>query len=136
MDHELLWSVLNAQRANATLSGGELRAAAQDLAHIWSTTRSVLMAFDAVGERIIGAAMAISGQSLEVFDYTGPFPDRATCLLVGGTIAGPVGIVEAAAAVTRAGARRVEAAIIRGWPEPIPGVVRIRQIGESHADVA
>jgi hypothetical protein len=73
---------------------------------------------------------------LEVFDYTAPFPDCATCLLVGGTIAGPVGVAEAAATVTRAGARRVEAAIIGGWPEPIPGIARIRELGGSHADVA
>src|SRR5262245_37601886 len=116
MTHELLWSVLSAQRANATLSGGDLRTAAQDLARDLAqerfNTRSVLMAFDTVGERILGAAMVLSDQNIEVFDYTGPFPARCTCLLVGGNIAGPVGIADAADVVTRAGARRVEAALI------------------------
>jgi len=136
MTHALLWSVLDAQRANATLSGGDLHAAAQQLADIGAGNRAVLMAFDAAGERIIGAAMALSDTSLEVFDYTGRFPERATCLLVGGHVAGPVGVADAAAAASCAGASRVEAAILGGWPDSIPGVVRIRELGRTRADVA
>lgn len=85
----------------------------------------MFMAFDAAGERILGAAMAVAEETLEVFDYTRPFPDRATCVLVGGFLAGPAGIASAAAAVTSAGAQRVEAVTLATrvrdrWSKPNP----------------
>lgn len=136
MTHELLWNVLETQRANATFSGPALRAAAEDLPEAKPAGHTVLMAFDAAGERIIGAAMALGDGNLEIFDYTGTFPDRATCLLVGGFIAGPVGLADAAAAVIEAGARRVEAVIVGGPTDPVDGVARIRHIGQARAHVA
>lgn len=134
--HELLWSVLDAQRANATLSGNSLRQAAQHLLGLPPKGRTLLMAFDAAGERIVGAAMALADRDLKVYDYTTAFPARATCLLVGGYVAGPVGIAEAAASASRAGARLVEVALLGGWADPISGVAGIRQLGPRRANVA
>jgi hypothetical protein len=134
--HQLLWNVLDAQRANAMLSGPDLRAAADDLGRCKPAGRTLLMAFGAVGERIIGAAIALSDDTLELFDYTSPFPAKATCLLVGGVLAGPAAAADAAAAVVAAGAQRVELAVIGGWPDPIEGVSRIRHLGGTRARVA
>lgn len=139
MTHQLLWNVLDAQRTNATLSSAVLRGAAANLIGAYragaGSTRIVLMAFDAAGERIIGAAMALE-DDVAVFDYTNAFPAGVTCLLVGGHVAGPVGVADAAAAVTAAGARRVEVALIGGWTKPIVGVARVRDLGDSRANVA
>src|SRR5262245_12562891 len=115
MTHKLLWSALETQSDNATLAGGELRAAAENLLRHHGSGNRVLVAFDATGERVIGAAMTLTDEPLKMYDYTRAFPAHATCLLVGGLIAGPVGVADAAAAVTAAGAARVEAAIIGGW---------------------
>lgn len=136
MTHELLWSVLDAQRANATLSGEALRDAAHHLAELRSPGRVMLMAFDAVGERIIGAAIAMTEQKLSVYDYTDSFPARTTCLLVGGFVAGPVGIASAAAAAAHAGAARIEVALLGGTDVPIGGVARIRLLGDPSQAVA
>jgi hypothetical protein len=69
-------------------------------------------------------------------DYTAAFPSRHTCLLVGGTLAGPAGIASAALAVLAAGAARVDVAIVGGWTEPVHGVTHIREIGAAHMQVA
>lgn len=136
MTHDLLWSVLDAQRANATLSGEALRDAARHLADLRPPGRVMLMAFDAVGERIIGAALAMTEQQFSVYDYTDSFPARTTCLLVGGFVAGPVGIASAAAAAAHAGAARIEVALLGGTDEPIGGVARIRLLVDSSQAVA
>jgi len=136
MTHELLWSALEAQTDNATLAGGELRAAAEELLRLHGSGNRVFMAFDATGERVIGAAMTLTDEPLKMFDYTRAFPAHATCLLVGGVIAGPVGVADAAAAVTAAGAARVEAAIIGGWAGTIEGVARVLELGRPRARVA
>lgn len=136
MSHELLATVLDAQRANATLQGAELRAAAEGLARVRTSGRTLLMAFDCAGERIIGAAMALGGVVVKVFDYTSEFPAGASCLLVGGFVAGPVGAAAAAAAVAEAGAVSVEAAILGGWSQPIEGVARVWSLGDFCAQVA
>jgi hypothetical protein len=136
MTHELLWTALDAQSANASLSGRDLRSAAEELLRLHTPGRTVLMAVDAAGERIIGAAMTLTDQPVEVFDYTHSFPARSTCLLVGGFIAGPVGVADAAAAVIGAGATRVQAAVIGGWSDPIDGVARVRNLGRQRARVA
>lgn len=126
MTHQLLRSVLDAQRANATLSGGELRAAAEHLADLCAERHVLLMAIDRAGERIIGAAMSVADVELDVYDYTSGFPQGSTCLMVGGHAAGPVRLADAAAAASSAGAAQVEAAILGGWPDPVPGVAQIR----------
>lgn len=137
MTYELLWNVLDAQRANATLSGSRLLAASRELAAQSRFGQHVAFrAFDGAGERILGAAMALTDEPLLVFDYTGPFPDHATCMLVGGFIAGPVGVAEAAAAVRRAGAKRVEAVILGGPTKTVAGVNRIHCFSQSQANVA
>lgn len=93
------------------------------------------MAFDAVGERIMGAAMTIAEHPVEVFDCTAAFPGGAACLLVGGVIAGPVGLADAAA-VAASGANHIEAATIGGWSAPIDGVSRVRDLGRERTRVA
>jgi hypothetical protein len=90
---------------------------------------------DAAGERIIGAALLLS-DSLNTWDYTAAFPAEDTCLLVGGVVAGPAGIAAAAHAALAAGASRVDAAIVSGWTEQVPGVSRIREIGPARMRVA
>lgn len=135
MTHERLWSVLDAQSSNATLAGEALRQAGMQLAEIRPSGRTVLMAFDAAGERILGTATTVAEQELPVYDYTTAFPARTTCLLVGGYVAGPVGIAAAAAAATRAGAARVEVALLGGWPKPIIGVSRVRTLNTSSGAV-
>lgn len=136
MSHELLWKALDAQRANATLSGRELRSAAERLRQVRRPNRTLLMSFDAAGERIIGAAMTLGDDDIEVFDYTSAFPAEATCLLVGGFVAGPVGMASAADAAVEAGARRVEVAMLGGWSSPIDCVDRVWQLAGQHAHVA
>lgn len=136
MSHELLWSALDAQRANATLAGPQLRSAAEELLRVYAPGRMRVMALDAAGERIIGAALAMQDEPVEVFDYTETFTGTSTCLLVGGFIAGPAGVEAAATAVTGAGATMVEAAVIGGWSAPIRGVSRVRDLGPDHARVA
>lgn len=134
MTHDVLQSVLGAQGANATLSGGDLRTAAEHLVDL-ASGRTRLKALDAAGERIIGAALLLS-DSLETWDYTVAFPAKHTCLLVGGVVAGPAGIAAAAHAALAAGAARVDAAIVSGWSEPVPCVSRLREIGAAHMRVA
>jgi len=134
MTHEVLYSVLVAQEANATLSGRDLRTAAENLVRLTSG-RTCLNALDAAGERIIGAALLLS-DSLETWDYTVAFPAQHTCLLVGGVVAGPAGIAAAAHTARAAGAPRVEAAIMSGWTKRVPGVSRMREIGAAYMHVA
>lgn len=134
MTHEVLRTVLAAQKVNATLSGRDLRAVAENLLSL-SSTRTRLKALDDAGERIIGAAMLLS-DTVVTWDYTTPFPQRSTCLLVGGVVAGPVGLVAAAQRASEAGAARVEAAIIGGWVDQVPGVACIREIGSARMQVA
>ncbi len=136
MTHQLLWSVLDAQRANATLSGGDLRAAAEHLADLCADRHVLLKAVDSAGERIIGAAMTVAEVDLDVYDYTSGFPQGSTCLLVSGHVAGPVGLADAAAAASSAGAAQVEAAILGGWPDPVAGVAQICGLRQSRFCVA
>jgi hypothetical protein len=136
MAHEMLTQVLEAQRANATLSGDLLRRAAAELPGGQSRCRTIYAAFDAAGERILGAALVLPDQSLEAFDATQPFPRDARCVLVGGFVAGPVGLADAAASVLRAGAVSVDAAILGGLVHAVANVGRIRLIGHATAHVA
>src|SRR5690349_12262325 len=98
MSHELLLSALDAQQANATLAGPQLRSAAEELLRVYDPGRTRVMALDGAGERIIGAALAMQDKPIELFDYTGAFVEVSTCLLVGGFIAGPAGVEAAATA--------------------------------------
>lgn len=134
MTHQVLQSVLAAQKVNATIAGRDLRTAAENLVHL-ATDRMCLRAFDAAGERVIGAALLLS-DSLSAWDYTAAFPAKHTCLLVGGVVAGPAGIVAAADAARAAGAPRVDVAILSGWTQQVPGVSRILEIGVAHMWVA
>jgi hypothetical protein len=134
--HETLQNVARAQQINATLCGRALHDAALRLIDAAAASRAIVMAFDAAGERILGAALVLAEEPLEVFDYTATFPADRTCLLVGGVIAGPVGVAGAAGTVTAAGARRVEAALMTEWSDQIEQIARIRNIGLVPARVA
>lgn len=134
MSHETLNAVLAAQQLNATLSGRELRAAAENLLRL-STGRTVLKAVDAAGERIIGAALLLS-DAIKTWDYSSGFPPRSACLLVGGVVAGPVGLAAAAQAAQAAGASRVDAAVVSGWSGHVRGVSRIRELCQPRVQVA
>ena len=134
MTHETLNAVLAAQQVNATLSGRDLRDVAENLLRL-SSSRTLLKAVDSAGERIIGAALLLS-DSVQTWDYTGPFPLNSTCLLVGGVVAGPVGLEAAARAAQAAGASRVDAAIVSGWSGQIAGISRIQEISRSRMQVA
>lgn len=136
MAHEMLSQVLDAQRANATLSGELLRRAAAELPGGHTRRRTIYAAFDAAGERILGAAMVLSDELLEIFDATEPFPRDACCVLVGGFVAGPVGLADAATSVLRAGAESVNAAILGGPVHAVADVGQIRLLGHAKAHVA
>jgi hypothetical protein len=90
----------------------------------------LLRALDLAGERIIGAALALS-DSLEPYDFTRPFPEGATCLLVGGVVAGPASIAAAVEAVTAAGACRIEVALLGAWSESISSTLKVRYLGDA-----
>lgn len=134
MSHEVLQNVLDAQRTNAALSGRDLRAAAANLIPL-AAPETVFKALDAVGERIIGAALVLSDAVLP-WDYTRPMSTGAKCVLVGGVVAGPAGIAAATQAAVSAGASRVEVAIIGGWSSPVDDVARIWEIGYLPVRVA
>lgn len=134
MTHEPLNAVLAAQQVNATLSGRHLRIAAENLLRLLSD-RTMLKAVDAAGERIIGAALLLS-DSVQTWDYSGPFPSESTCLLVGGAVAGPVALAAAAQAARSAGATRVDAAILSGCTGAVPGISGILEIGNTRMQVA
>lgn len=134
MPHRVLRTVLDAQRINATLSGRDLRVVAENLIP-FASKGTVVKAFDATGERIIGAALVLS-DALSPWDYTAPMPTGSTCVLVGGLVAGPAAIGAATQAALDAGATRIEVAIIGGWTSPIEGVARIWQIGLRPVRVA
>ena len=136
MTHQLLWQVLDAQQANATLTGASLRSAAEALVCATDARNILVMAIDLAGERIIGAAMSLS-DSVRAFDYSQAFPSGVVCLLVGGIVVGPIGIANAAEAVVAAGATRVEVATLTTWTEPIRNVDEFRSLeSRRHAQVA
>lgn len=137
MTHELLLRALDAHRANALLAGQQLRDAAQHLLTLCAESRPIVLAYDPVGERIIGAALALSDSRHVVpADRTAMFPGGTFCLLVGGLIAGPVGVADCADEARQAGAARVDAAVLGGWQSQISGVDRIHALGSARAAVA
>lgn len=128
MTHELLWNVLGAQKANSVLSGVMLRRAAEDLVAIRRDLGAVVQAFDGAGERLIGAALLLDDESFETRDATTTLPDGSVCLLVGGYLAGTVGVEMAIKMVKAAGAGPVHVALLGGHAGPLDGVVSTHQM--------
>jgi hypothetical protein len=121
--HDLtLARVLNAQRENATLAGHQLRAAARDLIDLSVNPSTFVLTYDDAGQRIVGAALALDDAFPVPFDTTAPLPPGAVCLLVGGVIAGPLGVAELARLARNLGAAQVNAAVLGGWSDPISGI--------------
>jgi hypothetical protein len=114
--------VLEAQRENATLAGQQLRAAARDLIDLCVNPSTVVLTYDDAGQRIMGAALALDDAFPMPFDTTAPLPPGAVCLLVGGVIAGPLGVAKLAKLVRKLGASEVSAAVLGGWSDPISGI--------------
>jgi hypothetical protein len=131
-----LTRVLDAQRTNSTLAGQELRIAAQDLIGMHVPPSTVVLTYDEAGQRIMGAALTLSDSFPVPFDTTTRLPAGAPCLLVGGVIAGSVGVAQAAQLARSLGAEDVTAAVLGGWAEPIPGVDQVRTLASTRVTAA
>jgi hypothetical protein len=123
--------VLDAQRENATLAGHQLRAAARDLIDLCVNPSTVMLTYDGAGQRIVGAALALDDAFPVPFDTTAPLPPGAVCLLVGGVIAGPLGVAELARLARNLGASQVGAAVLGGWSDPIPGITHVHPLASG-----
>jgi hypothetical protein len=117
-----------AQSFNAQLSGAVLIDVVQAVVRIATNHRAWMVATDAYAERIIGTALALRPTECQAADRTSRL-DGKTVLLVSGAIAGPVGLLEAAALVRSLGASQVHAAVLGGWPDEIQGCDSIEDLG-------
>jgi hypothetical protein len=133
---DALTRVLSAQSTNSTLAGQQLRAAARDLIDMRLSPASIVLTYDEAGQRIMGAALALDDAFPVPFDSTAPLPQGAVCLLVGGVIAGPLGVAEMARLARNLGASRVIAAVLGGWSNPIPGVDCVHALAPTQATAA
>lgn len=106
----LLDRICDAQTRNSTLSGEDLRAAAQNLAALATRSRRILLAVDEPGERLIGAALMID-ERLRAAD-TSRRLDGLSLLLVAGHIAGTTGISIKAGIARSLGASSVDAVVL------------------------
>lgn len=119
-----LAQVLDAQTRNSLLSGETLRGAARDL--IAASDGLQLMAADEPGERIIGAALAMSDR-LSVLDKSQRH-DGKNVLLVSGYTAGDIGRARAVRIARCLGAARIELAVLSPC-EPVDDCDKITLIG-------
>jgi hypothetical protein len=115
------------QDRNARLSGEDLTRAADRLAAACEGRR-VMVGVDATGDRIIGAALVLHPSVCRPAVATARV-DGLDVLLVSGALAGPFGLLRAAEQSLRLGANSVEAAVLDGWSEEIPGIGRTLDIG-------
>lgn len=123
---DLLAAVAAAQSRNSTLRGEELRECGRETARLAQERGLGLLAADATGERLIGAALAIA-DDLRVLDRTQNL-DGAAVLLVSGRVAGAAGLAQQARLTKALGASRVEVAVLGGWAGPIPGCVSVTSV--------
>lgn len=119
MTDEVPNGLISVQRCNSLLAGERLRSAARALSVIPRRAGTVVVPSDDAGHRILGAALALDANLVP-----GDRTKRYDCpvLLVGGYLAGPVGVAQAASLARSLGATRVEAAILGGWNAAIPGL--------------
>lgn len=120
---DLLAAVVTAQSRNSTLDGEELRECGRQTARLARERRLGLLAADATGERLIGAALAMA-DGLRVFDRTQNLGGAAV-LLVSGRVAGAAGLAQEVRMTKALGASRVEVAVLGGWADPIPGCASV-----------
>jgi hypothetical protein len=125
----LVQRVLHAQSHNSALQGDDLTVATKDLARIAGEhSDSELVAADAAGDRIIGAATVLHPALNAPADLTRRLDGRSV-LLVSGVVAGAVGLMQTAARLRSLGATAVHAAILNGWDEAIPGMDELVSLG-------
>jgi hypothetical protein len=132
--HPLLDGVLRAQTANSTLSGDELRRAARRLVTVAAAAPSALLAVDAAGERLVGAAILLSGD-LRLVDRSRRL-DGESVMLVAGHIAGTAALVTAAGMAIAMGAERVQAVVLGDTPGSVDGCGQVHSLSEARHLVA
>lgn len=123
---DVLSTVLGVQCRNLALSASDLVSAARQISTLVSAENLASVPLDGAGERIIGAGIAW-GLDLNVADTTTRL-DNENILLVSGEIAGSTGITIRASTLRSLGAKRVEAAVLQGWCDPIEGCHRLWDI--------
>lgn len=88
-------ALAHAQRRNGLLQGDELVAAANTAADLARNKRTSLIAGYGAGERIIGAAIALSADGFLSVDLTRRFGGQ-TLMIISGVVAGSVGLAQSA----------------------------------------
>lgn len=127
----LVQRVLYAQSHNAVLQGLDLAVATEDLARLAREHGDAeLVAADAAGDRIIGAATVLHPGLNAPADVSRRLDGRSV-LLVSGVVAGPVGLMQTATRLRSLGARAVHAAVLDGWDEAIPGIDDLVTLGRN-----
>lgn len=122
---------------NAGLDAASLTAAAHEAWNMAADNSAVLIATDAVGERILGAGVVLGfGEHLVASRHSRL--DGRHVVLIAGAQAGPAGVSEAALVARRLGAAAVDAALVGGWAGAISGCNNVRQLagGLTQASIA
>ena len=88
-------ALAHALRRNAPLQRDELVAAAKTAAELARNKRTSLIAGCSAGERIIGAAIALSADGCLSVDLTRRFGDQ-TLMVISGVVTGSVGLAQSA----------------------------------------
>ena len=83
-------------QAQSLLRSDELIASANTAADLERSVRASLIAGDGAGERIVGAAIALSPDGCKLADLT-RCVDGQTLLIISGVVAGRVGLAQSAA---------------------------------------
>lgn len=125
-DQDFLSQVYSAQTLNSTLANEDLREAAESLIDVAVGEAWRLMPVDEAGDRLIGAAL-VTRFDLSLVDASRRL-DGQRVLLVTGHLAGAVGVALKATLAHALGATRVDAAVLGGWAEGIPGCERVWDI--------
>lgn len=120
---DLIAQVCAAQARNSTISSEELQACGRALARHARSRDLCVMAADAPGERLIGAALGVAGK-IRLADRSRRLDGQAV-LLVSGQIAGSAHVAQQARLARSLGAVSVEVIVLDGWSHPIDGCDRV-----------
>lgn len=126
---DVLSAVLGVQSRNIALSAEELVSAARQVSVLVNVENLSAVPLDRTGDKIVGAGIA-RGIHLNMADTTRRL-DNEQVLLVSGEIAGSAGISIRASTLRSLGAKRVDAAVLGGWSEPIEGCNRLWDISPT-----
>jgi hypothetical protein len=124
----VLARLLEAQQRNALLAGEELVAAGTEVARLGRRHRAVLVAHDAAGERLVGAALTLRPRDCRPGDVTASY-DGAPVVLVSGMIAAPHALVQTITGLRALGVGEVHVALLGGWTQEIAGASSITGVG-------